>query len=99
MADWEHEPFEWFAYYWDEFVEWFIAAPLIAQILVIIGIIVGLVGLLTSSTKKAEVFSKDSLHQRKLTPSEIYVKCSNCGSLNREDASYCDKCGKSFKKL
>ncbi|MBN1216928.1 MAG: hypothetical protein JXA99_15990 [Candidatus Lokiarchaeota archaeon] len=29
---------EWFTYYWDEFITWFLAAPLIAQILVIIGI-------------------------------------------------------------
>ncbi|MBY8983223.1 MAG: hypothetical protein KGD57_09760, partial [Candidatus Lokiarchaeota archaeon] len=35
---WEHEPIEWFTYYWNEFVEWFLIAPLVAQILVIIGI-------------------------------------------------------------
>ena len=29
---------EWFTYYWDEFITWFLAAPLMAQILVIIGI-------------------------------------------------------------
>jgi len=38
MADWKEEPWEWFNYYWTEFVEWFEVAPLTAQILVIIGI-------------------------------------------------------------
>ena len=35
----EGDGFEWFNYYWTEFIEWFLAAPLIAQILVIIGIV------------------------------------------------------------
>ncbi|TXT64607.1 MAG: hypothetical protein BAJALOKI3v1_190048 [Promethearchaeota archaeon] len=38
MVDWNNYQFDWFAVYWNEFVNWFMIQPLYAQILVIAGI-------------------------------------------------------------